>query len=851
MQHLIRLVSLRYLQVARGRSLLTVVGILLGVAVVFAVDVVNASVIGAIRQSMAKISGTTQLTIGADTGVDEEALDRVRGVRGVAAAIPVIEASVRDVRAHTQLVVLAVDTLSDPDARGYDVTGKDAHIDDAMSFLNDPHGVLVTTQYAKRTGASAGGKLLLDTVEGRKEFSIHGTLEPHGPATAYGGDMLVMDVYAAQLAFNRGRRFDRIDIIPQPDAEVGELAQRLEHALLGKVAVTRPQRRSQEAERLLAGFQLALSMASVVALFVGGFIVYNSLAIAVVQRRREIGILRALGATRPQVITLFVGEGLLMGLVGAGLGLGFGLLLARAALGAVAATVSALYLPVKVVAAVATARDMWAAAALGVASAGVAAFLPARRAAFVDPVSAMSGTIAAADVTFASTAAAMRAGLATLLLAGVVAWVAHVRQQSALAFVVAALLSFGAAFLAPVLAAAVGAAAYRRAKYLGPAALLGAVGFARNRGRNAVAIAALGMALANVVNVDALIDSMKSSTDAWLGRSFRADLVVFAGTEVHAKFDRPLPEALRPQLRALPKVEFVQAFRMVQQSFRDQPFYLMSEDFEGYRRYNELAVVDGELDRALPQLEAGTGIAASETFARNFHVGLGDVVTLRTPSGPRPFRIVLVYTDYRADIGILFTTRAAYTRIWGDHLVDLYSVYLTKGEPAEPVRAQIAHGWGERYGLLVLGSSDYRRELVGLVDRSMTLSRATEFVAVVVAILGIINALMVGVIDRRREIGVLKAIGAAREQLDRMVLTESVLIACTAALLGVLLGTGLSAYMVIEALRLQVGWRIAFHLSGWVVAETFVVALLVAWVAAFWPMRWAARLEIVDSLHHE
>ncbi len=851
MRHLVRLVSLRHLQVDRGRSLLTVVGIVLGVAVIFAVEVVNASVIGAVRKSVTGISGKTQLSVGSGVGVSEDALELVRSVAGVAAAVPIIETTVRDVRAHRQLAVLALDTLSDPSARGYDVTAQDAHLDDAMAFLNDPSGVLITPEYAKLAGLTVGDKLLLDTVQGRKEFAIHGTLEPRGPATVYGGDLLLMDVYAAQLAFGRGKRFDRMDIIPEPSADIAELESHLQRALRGKAAVTRPRQRSGEAERLLGGFQLALSLASVVALFVGGFIVYNSLAIAVAQRRKEIGILRALGTSRAQVIALFVGEGLLMGLVGALLGLGFGLFLAHVALGTVANTVSALYLPVKVATVLVTSRDVWIAAGLGVTAAVVAAFLPARRAASIDPVSAMSGTIATSDVAFSSPKVALVATLCTLLVAALVAWSAHVWQTSALAYVVAGLLSFGAAFLAPVLAAVVGSFAQRHAKRLGPSVLLGAVSFARNRGRNAVAIAALGMALANVVNVDALIDSLKGSTDAWLGRSFRADVFVFAGTEVHAKFERPLPAALREQLQALPNVEFVQAFRMVQQSFRNEPFYLMSEDFEGYRRYNELAVVDGELASALPQLEAGTGLAASETFVRNFHVGMGDQLTLPTPDGPRRFRIVLVYTDYRSDVGILFTTRATYTRIWRDPLVDLYSVYLSDRAPAEAARQQIATRWGEQYGLLALGGSDYRHELVGLVDRSMMLSRATELVAVVVAILGIINALLVGVLDRRREIGVLKALGAARHQLDRMVLTEAVLIACTAALLGVLLGSCLSAYMVIEALRLQIGWRITLHLSGWVMAETFVVALLVAWVAAWWPMRWTARLEVVDALQYE
>ncbi|HET8938580.1 MAG TPA: FtsX-like permease family protein [Polyangiales bacterium] len=850
MTKLIRLVVLRHLLRSPGRSSLTVLGIVLGVAVVFAIELANASVIAALRSSMTSATDKVQLTVGAEAGVEDAALDRVREVAGVEAAIPVIEATVRDERAHVQLAVLAVDLLSKVEAQHF-IAPDSLHIDDELSLVNDPHGVLLTAEYARRTRVAIGDKLQLETARGSKEFVVHGTFEPRGAATGYAGDLVVMDVYCAQIAFDRGQRFDRIDIIAQPEADLRQLAERVQQALGGAVMVQAPRERSEEVERLLGGFQLGLTLASTIALFVGAFIVYNSLAISVARRRREIGIMRALGATGGQVLALFVGEGALLGVLGTGIGLAFGWLLARLALQFVAATVSALYVPVAVRELVVTARDVWTAAGLGLTAALIAAYIPARRAAATDPISAMRGESSAGAVAFSSTRTLLIGSVASLLLAGLVAWAGHVWHNSSLTFVVAALVSFSAAFLAPALTRAVGSFVHSRAKAFGPAVMLGAVTFARNAGRNAVAIAALSMALASVVNIDALIDSMKSSTDAWLGRSFRADLFVFAGTKVRAKFERPLRESLREELSALPNVEFVQAFRMARQTFNGESIYLMSEDFEGYRRYNELAVVDGDVASAVPALDAGTGIAASEAFASKFHLGMGDDVSLPTPDGPRQFRIVLVYTDFRADTGILFTTRDTYKRIWRDSLVDLFSLYLKPGASAAPARAQITATWGASDSLLAVANAEYRSELVALVGRSMALSRATEFVAVFVAVLGIINTLLVGVFDRRRELGVLKAIGAARTQLTRMVLTESVLIAATSALLGVILGTGLSAYMVIEALRVQVGWRIAFQLSGWVIVEAFIVALGVAWLAAWLPMRWAAKLEVVDALQYD
>lgn len=851
MRQLVRLVLLRYLGAARGRVILTVFGIMLGVAVAFAVDLVNASVQAAFHRSITDIAGNAKLSVGAGVGVDESALELVRSVPGVEGAVPIIECTVQDVRARAQLALIALDTLSDPNARGYDVVAQDTDVPDVVAFLNDPHGVLITPAYAKRTGLKVGDDLLLDTPQGRKEFSVHGTLEPRGLATVYGGDLLLMDVYAAQVAFERGSRFDRIDVIPKRGVDASQLAADLEHALQNKVPVSRPERRIAEAERLISGYRLALSLASLVALFVGGFIIYNSLAIAVAQRRREVGILRALGATRPQILMLFVAEGMLLGVAAAGFGLAFGYLLARASLGVVAASIAAMYVPIKVESVAISASAVWSALALGVVSATVAAFLPARRAASIEPVNAMTRTIQAADVAAPSTKISLLASLTVLAAAAGVAYLAHANQHMTLAIVVSSLILVAGTLLGPALAAAVGAIAQLQAKRFGPAVMLGAAAFARSRGRNVVSVSALGLALANVVATDTLIGSLKGTTDAWLSRTLRADMFVFAGTEVHAKFEHPLPESLRDELRAVPGVEFVQAFRMVQQSLRGEPFYMTSEDAAGYRRYNELAVIAGDASKAWPLLEAGTGIAASQAFARTFNVGLGDSVTLDTPTGPHTFRVELVYNDYRADLGILLTTRSAYKRFFGDDLVDLYSVYLSKDADGERVRAQIAKNFGARYGLLALGSADYKRDLWALVDRAMILARTTELVAVLVAGLGILNVLLVGVLDRRREIGVLKAIGADHKQLARVVLTEALLIACTAALLGVLLGTTLSVYMVTEALRIEVGWQLSLHLSGWVVVQAFALAIPIAAVAALWPIRWSHRLEVVDALQYE
>lgn len=851
MLHVIRLITLRHASTHKLRGSLTVLGVVLGVAVVFAIHVVNRSVMASFRASIESVSGKATLQVGVGTGVAEELLDQVRLLPGVLAAAPVIEDSVRDVQHGVVLALLGVDAVADKEVRDYEHVAGDVKVNDELAFLNDPRGVLITQSYAARFALEVGDVLPLATPEGVQDFHVRGTLSPRGPARAFGGDLLVMDVFAAQIALGRGRRFDRLDLVTGAGADVSKVGKQIASALHGAVPVTRPAQRTEEAERLLASFKLALSLTSLVAIFVGGFIVYNALAIAVAQRRREIGILRALGMTRSSVRALFVGEGVLTGLLGSALGVLLGLLLARGSLSLVAKTVSALYMKVQPEALAVEPQDVLFAGALGVLASTLAAWFPARRAARVDPVLAMQKKPDAADVSFSSVRQAAVSCLSMTLLAGVCACFAHAQQSPWLGHLVAGLLTFATAFAAPLIASGVGRGGEKLLGWLGPSSLLGSISFRRDAGRSAVAIAALGMALGNVVAIDALLSSMKSSTHDWLGRSFRAEIFVLAGTDVRAKFDQPMPGSLGQTIAGDADVAFVQAFRMARQSYRGEPYYLMSEDLRGYLTHNELAVAEGDFASSAPSMMRGESVGVSQTFARHFHVQVGDRLALATAVGPRSFRVALVYVDYRTDVGAVLIERSVYSRLYQDTLVDLYGVYVKPDKSASALRTRLASALVGHNKLLVLENQVYMGELLGLIDRSLALSYAGEAVAVLVAVIGLLNTLTVSVLDRKAELGTLRAIGASRTQLRRVVLTEATLMGLSAALLGVVMGLLLSTYSVHESLRFELGWQLDLTFSLPVIGCVFVLSQLVAWLSAWLPMRSAVAIDTVSALASE
>ncbi len=850
---IVRLVVLRHLLSNKARSALTLGGIALGVAVVFAISVLNRSVMASFRQAVEDVSGKAALCVGRGTGLAEALLERVRNVPGVALAAPVIEDTLRDETHSVTLALLGVDAIADREVRDYASFAEDVDVADDIAFLNDAHGILITRAYAARFGVRVGDELSLSSPSGSAAFTVRGMLSPTGPAQIFGGDLVVMDVYAAQLALGRGRRFDRVDVMLQEHASIERVSEGIAAALEHKAAVSRPQERTQEAERLLGSFKLALSITSLVAVFVGAFIVYNTLSIAVAQRRREIGVLRTLGMSGDMVRWLFLGEGALLGAVGCALGLLLGMLLAQGALKLVGDTVSALYVKVQPRALAVESSDLVMAVSLGIAASVLAAWLPARRASHIDPVLAMQKRPDARDVSFGSSRAAALSSFVTLLTAAGCAALAHHLELAWLSQLVNGLCALGVALAAPVVSAVVGRLGELLLRRLGAATSmrLGSLSFRRDPGRSAVAIAALGMALANVITIDCLLGSMKSSTHAWLGRAFRADIFVLGGTAVRAKFDQPMPEELLPELLADPAVEFVQPFRMLQHSYQGRPIYLMSEDLTGYLAHNELAVADGAFKASVAALQRGESVGVSQTFARQFGTKRGDTLRLQTSEGARDFRVDLIYVDYRIDSGAVLIERKVFTRAFADTKVDLYGVYLAKGASAGAVRTRIAAGIAKSHKLLVLENRVYVQQLLGLIDRALALSHAGEAVAILVAILGMFNVLAVSVLDRKTQFGTLRAVGASRGQLKRVVLTEALLIAFAASVLGVIMGILLSAYSVREALRFQLGWQLDLRLSLPTMIVVFGVAQLMGALSAWLPMRAAAGIEASHALATE
>src|SRR5438132_12883978 len=353
----------------------------------------NRSIFRAFDKTVDQIAGATQLQVSAgEFGFDESILERVQSVPEVGVAVPVIEATVAtNIPGEGSLLILGIDMTGDRSLRDYDLKDADeALIDDPLVFLAQPDSLMVTKEFAERNGFQVNSKIPLLTIEGERPFTIRGIMSSGGMTQAFGGNLAVMDIYAAQQVLGRGRRFDRIDLRARGGVSIDQCQAALRNALGPGLEIEPPSSRGRHFEALLQSYSTAMTISSLFALMVGMFIIYNSFSIAVTHRRAEIGVLRALGATRTQVQRLFLLESVIAGFVGSILG---------AALGMVAALAIARYLSVVLEAVGGIAQRVTeldvdpvlitAGIVIGILTSIVAAWIPSRSAARVDPVQAL------------------------------------------------------------------------------------------------------------------------------------------------------------------------------------------------------------------------------------------------------------------------------------------------------------------------------------------------------------------------------------------------------------------------------------------------------------------------------
>ena len=848
---LLKLISWPYIRKHLLRWMLTIAGIVLGVAVFVGMHTANQSVLFAFRHTVDQIAGATQLQISAgETGFDENVLDRVQAVAGVRVAVPVIEAVVTTgLKGQGNVLILGVDMTGDRGLRDYDLKGgEDAGIDDPLIFLAQPDSLIVTDTFARENNLGIGSKVPMSSMEGEKLFTVRGIMKSGGLTSAFGGNLAVMDVYAAQKVFGRGRKFDRIDLAVKDGVKVDEVQGRIQAALGSGFQVEAPSARGQQFESISRIYALTANITSAFALFIGMFIIYNTFQIAVTQRRSEIGILRALGATRRQIRTLFLGESAVAGLLGSVAGLLMGILIARAMTGYIGALLGEVFGIAQKAQEISTNPTLMTfAVVLGVITSVVAAFIPARNAARVDPVQALQK----GKYQQLSAGENRTRRIAALLVALLALGCALLGRYRILFYLGDALAVLAALLLTPTMAQLVARGLRPILKWVRPVeGTLAVDSLLQAPRRTSGAVAALMLSLALVVALGGLTRASYDSIFKWLTVALNPDLFISPTESLTTRSFR-FPDSMAAQLSAIPGIAEVQSVRAARIQVRGTPIMFVATDVESLRHRATLPPVAGNQNEMFRLAAQGKAILASENFALLRGYKLGDVVDIPSPAGMLHLPIAGIVTDYSDQQGSILMDRALYKRYWNDDTVNIFRIYLARGALEADVKRRILEAFSNQRRLFVLTNGDVRQYIMRLTDQWFGITYVQIAVAVLVAVLGIVNTLTVSITDRRRELGVLQAVGGLRNQVRRAIWLE----ALTIAMVGLILGLAFGALQLYYSLRISAediaGLRLDYEYPYQISLILLPVILAVAFLSSIGPAESAVRGSLVEALEYE
>jgi putative ABC transport system permease protein len=847
---LLRLISWPYVRRHLLRSLLTTAGIVLGVAVFVGMHTANRSVFFAFERTVDRIAGATELQVAAgETGFPEEVLERVQAVAEVRVAVPVIEAVAGTGRGQGNVLVLGIDMTGDRSLRDYDLeSGEEAIIDDPLVFLAQPDSIMVTREFAGRNGLDINDRVALQTAVGEREFTVRGVMKAGGLASAFGGNLAVMDIYAAQAMFGRGRTFDRIDLALDDGVSIDQGRLALQAALGGGFQVEQPSARAEQFQAMLSVYSMTSTISSLFALFIGMFIIYNAFAIAVTERRSEIGILRALGASRGQIRALFLAESAMAGLAGSMAGVAFGALMARSMAGYVGRMLEGIYgVAERAEEVSADPRLVLLAVAIGLATSMIAAWIPARNAARVDPVHALQKgkyqVLSAGENRLRRVLAFVLASVAVAaLFAG---------GSGPLFYGAYALTIVAALLMTPSVAMWVARAIRPVLRWLLPVeGALAADSLLQAPRRTSGTVAALMLALAQVIGLGGVSQSSYSSIVNWLETALNPDIFVAGSSNLSDRSFRFGPDVAE-QIRRVPGVGEIQRVRSFRIEYRGTPVLVIGIELEMIGRRALKDAVAGDDQTMFAEAAAGRGLVVSENFALLQDVWLGSEVEIAAPFGTLRLPIIGVIEDWSDQQGSVFIDRATLERYWHDDTANLIRVYVAEGASVPAVRQGIFDAVAQERRLVVMTNQDVRSYILELTGQWLTLTYVQIFVAVLVAVLGIVNTLTVSIMDRRRELGVLQAVGALRSQVRRTVWMEAIAIGIVGAVLGLALGA-VNLYYVLEmTVRDLSGMRLGYEFPLQIAALILPAVLLAAFVAALWPGEAAVRGSLVSALEYE
>jgi len=805
---------LRYLPRRRGLSVLQLLGIACGVAAAAGMALSSQAALSSFAQAVEFLKGKASHSLERPAGpLEETILSDLMRDPAVAFFSPVIDRTIR-LKGGETVRLLGIDPFLDrplrPELSRLQLGQNQGSAEEGLSFLLDERSILLDTELAGQLKARSGD--LLQTNRG--ELRVAGTFP--NPSSE---PLILMDIAQAQRLFLLPGKVDRVDLILTEESEFRSRWANGYRLQSGK-------QRRQTLSDMLQAFRLNLQALSLLALFVGIFLVYNTAMFAVVSRRKDAGILRSLGANRKEIVFAFLSEVLLLGALGGALGGILGYFLSRFLTHLVAGTISNLYFFLRPVPPEWSGWIFLLSIMLGCGASLLGGLFPLAELVRVDPVQALRGRTANRGEKKMARKAAL-AGMAALgiSLALLAASSHHVYFgfASSFALLIGASLLVGLTLVlfSPWLR-------WVLSRMAGLSGKVAAGNIRQNLGRTAVAVAAFMVALSMSIGLSSMIGSFRQSLIWWMGTQLQADLYI------GKIYEMEVPVDFYEELNSIPDLGGVDPYRNVQITYQGTPVFISAVDPSVLQKFTNFGWFKGGNENWDPVKKGA--VIISESFYRRFGVKPGDRITLNGARGPAVVEVTAIFYDYTSEHGVVMMARSTYLRIFGDTTINSLGVFVAPDNPRRQELLDEVRKRAASRGLPFFSRAQLHSNILAVFDSTFAVTRSMRIMTIIVAFFGIAGALLTLFMERQKEFGIYRALGFSTPQVAGMTLMEGFAMGVASFLLSLGVGTAL-AWVLIRVINLQsFNWTIFFYFQWTPYLTAAIVAVVASMGAALYPI---------------
>jgi len=852
------LLAFRNLWVRKSRTLFTLSGVALGVALVLAVSITNASARGSFEAFFAQASGNASLTVAdaasmsVQKGFRASLLREVKAFPGVVNAVGMTADSAlllgKD-KQTSSITVVGIDPTTDGQVRSYELAeGR------FLSELDRSYDVVLPKPLADKRGLALDDKVEMEIGRETQTFTVVGLLADKGAARTYNGSVGYVTLDVAREVFERGSKYDQIDLVAEASIaaksdKLDQLKAGLQDMLGDSFTVDYPASTGKSIADAISGLTTALGMFTVIALIVSALLTYNTFSMIALERTREWGLLRSLGMGRSQLLRLVLVEAVFMALLGAGLGLLGGLFLAIP----LTRMMSVMFGGLEITHMAVPPEGVASAAISGVIVTLLASLAPARSVTRITPMEALrvrgqkrEGFIirhgwkiglALLAVFIADTAFGLLPGAGELSL--IVAF-------SSVTFLTPVVISL----LERVIR-------YAMSALYGMPGRLGSLNIQRNKSRATLTVSVIVVGAAMTVGMGGMQVSFKAELERWIEAAVGGDFWI-SGTSYSS-----MRSEVGQRIAAVPGVDAITPERWLYvtmtgattaKGFVSRKEIILFRVMDPATRRDVTTIRfsedEDQAEEMWDDFAAGDAVFIAGYIQQLYGVQRGDWIRIRTARGEQDFRVAGIITDVFQGGRSIFGSWGDMKKYFGQNNATFYIAKLSPGADAKTVEQTLKDDIGKSRHLTVQSGDEWRAEMRKMSMQFFSLFDAIVFVAVVVGVLGVVNTMTMSVLERAREIGMLRSVGMTRAQVTWMVLAEAGTMGIIAALFGVGAGLLLSVMMV-SGMKQGTGWNVSWAFPAGPLQTSIIIALVVSQIAAIYPTWRAVRTVIVDTIKHE